>query len=94
MRQAKLCFPNVHLLIGVCSDELCLAHKSLPALRHAERCESVKHCKWVDEVVPSAPWELTQEFLDEHKIDYVAHDEEPYKAAGKADVYEFVKAQG
>jgi glycerol-3-phosphate cytidylyltransferase-like family protein len=94
MRQAKLCFPNVHLLIGVASDELCLAHKSLPALRHAERCESIKHCKWVDEVVPSCPWEITQEFIDEWEIDYVAHDEEAYVSAGKEDIYEFVKKQG
>ncbi|CED82707.1 choline-phosphate cytidylyltransferase [Phaffia rhodozyma] len=93
-RQAKLCFPNVHLLIGVCSDELCAAHKSLPAMTHKERCESVGHCRWVDEVVPEAPWEITQEFLDKYKIDYVAHDEEPYKSSGKDDVYGFVKDQG
>jgi hypothetical protein len=94
MRQAKLSFPSVHLLIGVCSDELCRAHKSLPAMTHAERCASVKHCRWVDEVVPDAPWEITQEFIDRYEIDYVAHDEEPYTSAGKEDVYDFVKKQG
>nr|CAD1826015.1 unnamed protein product [Ananas comosus var. bracteatus] len=30
--------------------------------------------KWVDEVIPDAPWVLTKEFLDKHQIDYVAHD--------------------
>ncbi|KAL7412127.1 hypothetical protein BDY24DRAFT_342056 [Mrakia frigida] len=94
MRQAKLCFPSVHLIIGVCSDDLCKSHKALPALTHAERCESVKHCRWVDEVAPDAPWELTQEFLDKYQVDYVAHDEEPYATKGKEDVYEFVKRQG
>ncbi|KAK9100936.1 hypothetical protein Scep_024366 [Stephania cephalantha] len=29
---------------------------------------------WVDEVIPDAPWVVTQEFIDKHKIDYVAHD--------------------
>lgn len=94
MRQAKLCFPSVHLIIGVCSDELCSSHKSMPALTHTERCESVRHCKWVDEVAPDAPWEINQEFLDRYEIDYVAHDEEPYRSANKEDVYDFVKAQG
>ena len=94
LRQAKLCFPSVHLIIGVCSDTLCSSHKAPPALTHAERCESVSHCRWVDQVAPDAPWELTQEFMDKYEIDYVAHDEEPYKAKGMEDVYGFVKKQG
>lgn len=35
------------------------------------------HCRWVDEVIPDAPWVLTKEFLDKHQIDYVAHDALP-----------------
>jgi glycerol-3-phosphate cytidylyltransferase-like family protein len=35
----------------------------------------------VDEVVENAPWVITQEFLDKHNIDYVAHDALPYVAA-------------
>lgn len=33
--------------------------------------------RWVDEVIPDAPWVITQEFIDKHKIDYVAHDSLP-----------------
>jgi hypothetical protein len=33
--------------------------------------------RWVDEVIPDAPWVLTQEFMDKHQIDYVAHDALP-----------------
>lgn len=33
--------------------------------------------RWVDEVIPDAPWVITKEFLDKHKIDYVAHDSLP-----------------
>jgi hypothetical protein len=29
-------------------------------------------------VVEDAPWVITQEFLDKHRIDYVAHDALPY----------------
>lgn len=33
--------------------------------------------RWVDEVIPDAPWVINQEFLDKHNIDYVAHDSLP-----------------
>ena len=29
-------------------------------------------------MVEDAPWVITQEFLDKHRIDYVAHDALPY----------------
>ncbi|KAG6488559.1 hypothetical protein ZIOFF_049805 [Zingiber officinale] len=62
---------------------------------HARSLEQAKKA-WVDEVIPDAPWVITQEFLDKHKIDYVAHDSLPYADASGAgkDVYEFVKAAG
>ena len=34
--------------------------------------------RWVDEVIPNAPWHITENFLDEHGIDFVAHDALPY----------------
>ena len=43
-----------------------------------ERIESVRHCKHVDEIIPHAPWITTLDFLEEHNIDYVAHDDIPY----------------
>ena len=61
---------------------------------YSERCEAVRHCRWVDEVVPDAPWVIDGAFLEKYKIDYVAHDEEPYLSAGHEDVYEFVKSRG
>ncbi|KAJ9122038.1 hypothetical protein QFC24_004265 [Naganishia onofrii] len=94
LRQAKLSFPNVHLIVGVCSDDLCAEHKSAPAMTHAERCEGVKHCRWADEVAPDAPWQIDQEWIDRYRIDYVAHDEMVYPTKGVVDVYDFVKKQG
>jgi len=69
-------------------------HKSRTVLNHAERCEAVRHCRWVDEVVQEAPWVIDADFLDKWEIDYVAHDEDPYAASGHDDVYSFVKTQG
>jgi glycerol-3-phosphate cytidylyltransferase-like family protein len=50
--------------------------------------------KWVDEVVENAPWTVDQEFIEKWKIDYVAHDEEPYVSAGSEDVYAYAKSIG
>ena len=52
------------MLAGVNSDEQCEEHKSRTVMTHAERCEAVRHCRWVDEVVPDAPWVIDQAFLD------------------------------
>lgn len=94
LRQAKLSFPSVQLLVGVCSDELVRQHKANTLMTHAERCEAIRNCKWADGVIPEAPWIITSEFLAQHHIDYVAHDENPYAAPGHHDVYTLVKAQG
>lgn len=48
--------------------------------------------RWVDEIITGAPWVITEEFINLHKIDFVAHDALPYSdASGQAaDVYDFV----
>ena len=75
LRQAKLSFPTVHLMVGVLSDLLCIQHGEPAHLPHIERCELVRHCRWVDEVVPEAPWRLDEVFIRARRIDYVAIDE-------------------
>ena len=57
-----------------------------------ERYEAVRHCRYVDEVVKNAPWSLDDDFLDKHKIDFVAHDELPYTTGSGTDVYAHLKA--
>lgn len=94
LRQAKLSFPKVHLLVGVCSDQLCAEHKSRPAMTHAERIEAVRHCRWADEVIPDAPWVVDRAFVDKWGIDYLAHDEEVYPSKDHEDVYAFAKESG
>ena len=41
-----------------------------------------------------APWTLDDAFLEEHKIDFVAHDDLPYGAAGSEDIYAWLKERG
>jgi len=96
LEQAKKLFPNTYLLVGCCNDEVTHMYKGKTVMTEAERYESLRHCRWVDEVVPDAPWVINREFIDKHHIDYVAHDALPYadtSGAGK-DVYQFVKSAG
>jgi glycerol-3-phosphate cytidylyltransferase-like family protein len=59
-----------------------------------DSCESVRNCRWVDEVVAEAPWVVDQAFIEKWQIDYVAHDEDPYAGEGHEDVYAYAKSQG
>ncbi|KAI1320361.1 hypothetical protein EDD11_001162 [Mortierella claussenii] len=94
LEQAKKAFPDVYLLVGVCDDIETHRRKGKTVMTDKERYESLRHCKWVDEVVEGAPWVVDQAFLDKHKIDYVAHDDIPYKSIDSDDVYAFVKKNG
>ncbi|KAI1490106.1 hypothetical protein F5X96DRAFT_574108 [Biscogniauxia mediterranea] len=94
LEQAKKAFDNVYLLVGVTGDEETHKRKGLTVLSGRERAETVRHCKWVDEVVENCPWIVTPEFLEKHQIDYVAHDDIPYGAAEGDDIYAPIKREG
>ncbi|XP_075412377.1 choline-phosphate cytidylyltransferase A isoform X1 [Tenrec ecaudatus] len=94
LMQAKNLFPNTYLIVGVCSDELTHNFKGFTVMNESERYDAVQHCRYVDEVVRNAPWTLTPEFLAEHQIDFVAHDDIPYSSAGSDDVYKHIKEAG
>ncbi|ESZ97380.1 phosphorylcholine transferase [Sclerotinia borealis F-4128] len=94
LEQAKKAFPDVYLLVGVTGDAETHKRKGLTVLSGQERAETVRHCKWVDEVVENCPWIVTPEFLAEKRIDYVAHDDLPYGADEGDDIYKSIKEQG
>ncbi|KAK3863308.1 hypothetical protein Pcinc_030912 [Petrolisthes cinctipes] len=94
LMQAKNLFPNVYLLVGVNSDSMTHRRKGKTVMTEDERYEAVRHCRYVDEVVPDAPWELEDDFLEAHKIDFVAHDDIPYTTGSATDVYAHIKERG
>lgn len=59
-----------------------------------ERYEGVKHCRYVDEIVRDAPWEVDEAYLTKHKIDFIAHDDIPYGTEDCNDIYAPWKAKG
>ncbi|KAK7601833.1 hypothetical protein V9T40_009274 [Parthenolecanium corni] len=94
LMQAKNLFPNVYLIVGVCNDALTHEKKGRTVMLDEERYEAVRHCRYVDEVVRDAPWEIDEDFLQKHKIDFVAHDELPYESDQSEDIYAWLKEKG
>ncbi|KAH9924741.1 uncharacterized protein B0H18DRAFT_1172766 [Fomitopsis serialis] len=75
LQASEAFLPSVHLMVGVLADDLCEAHQTPIIWPHVDRCEVLRHCRWVDEVVPDAPWTLDEQYLRTKRIDYVAIDE-------------------
>jgi choline-phosphate cytidylyltransferase len=98
LEQAKKLYPHTYLMVGCCSDAVTHKYKGITVMSEDERYESLRHCKWVDEVVEDAPWVVTDDFLQRHNIDYVCHDALPYAdTSGQAcdgDVYSHLKRKG
>lgn len=94
LRQAKEAFPNVHLIVGVVNDELTKHFKGSTVVPESWRYNRIRNCPFVDEVKRDAPWVITEEFLKENKIDFVAHDEKPYECEGEHDIYKLIKDLG
>ncbi|CAG5102375.1 Oidioi.mRNA.OKI2018_I69.chr1.g270.t1.cds [Oikopleura dioica] len=92
LMQAKNYFPNVTLIVGVSNDGLVHKFKGQTVCTDEERYEAIRHCKYVDIVLPDAPWTYSKEFFDKHKIDFIAHDEAPYTLGGQDDSYALPKS--
>ncbi|XP_035232538.1 choline-phosphate cytidylyltransferase B-like isoform X1 [Stegodyphus dumicola] len=94
LMQAKNAFPVVYLIVGVNSDFLTHQNKGKTVMTDEERYEGIRHCRYVDEVVRDAPWIIDDKFLEENKIDFVAHDDLPYAMGSEDDVYKGIKERG
>jgi len=93
-KNIKAKFPNSTVIVGVSGDEETIRLKGQTVMNEQERTESIEFCRYVDEVICPCPWIITQPFIDEQNIDYVAHDGLPYISDNKPDIYDFVKKQG
>uniref|UniRef100_A0ACD5WW01 Uncharacterized protein n=1 Tax=Avena sativa TaxID=4498 RepID=A0ACD5WW01_AVESA len=96
LRQAKLL--GDQLVVGVVSDEEIVANKGPPVLSMEERLTLVSGLKWVDEVIPNAPYEITEEFMNtlfnKYSIDYIIHGDDPCLLPDGTDAYALAKKAG
>ena len=65
-----------YLLVGVHSDDAVLAHKRKPILTMDERVACVAGCRYVDEVLPDAPWITDRAWIEKHDIQLVVHGDD------------------
>jgi cytidyltransferase-like protein len=64
------------LVVGVLSDEIVTEYKREPIMSHAERISVIEACRYVDEVLPDAPYAVTPQFLDQKGISTVVHGDD------------------
>ncbi|GJF25395.1 MULTISPECIES: adenylyltransferase/cytidyltransferase family protein [Streptomyces] len=64
------------LIVGVLSDEVVARYKRRPIMTLAERVAVIEACRYVDVVLPDAPYRVTNGFLDLHGIDVVVHGDD------------------
>ena len=74
LRQAKS-FGD-YLIVGLISDEVATPYKRKPILTLKERTNTMKGCKYIDEVIPGTPLTVTKDFIKKHKIDVVVHGDD------------------
>ncbi len=62
-----------YLLVGVHADKTVMSYKRRPILSMEERVASVKHCRYVDEVISDAPLTIDRAWIEQHDIDLILH---------------------
>jgi cytidyltransferase-like protein len=65
-----------YLIVGVHSDAIVARYKRPPILKMEERVAVVRACRFVDEVVPEAPFVLDHSWIERHAIDLVVHGDD------------------
>ena len=63
-----------YLLVGIHADDVLISNdykKGKPILTMDERVNSVGACRFVDKVLPNAPFIIDQPWIDEHNIEMV-----------------------
>ena len=81
------------LIVGVLSDETAASYKRRPIMTLSERVAVIESCRYVDEVIADAPFEVSEEFLAEHDIDVVVHGDD-LTPTGAETVYAAAVASG
>ncbi|KAJ3045566.1 Ethanolamine-phosphate cytidylyltransferase [Rhizophlyctis rosea] len=92
LRQAKT-FGD-YLVVGVHSDAEIEKNKGPTVMKEDERYAAVAACKWVDLVVPNAPYNTTVEILDLYNCDFCVHGDDITTLADGTDCYQAVKDAG
>jgi ethanolamine-phosphate cytidylyltransferase len=93
------------LLVGIHTDQTVSDHRGLhhPIMNLHERSLSVLACRYVDEVIIGAPWEVTKDMIMTFNISLVVHgtvaenedvnvEDDPYKAAKNMGIFKIIES--
>eukprot|EP00037_Helgoeca_nana_P017030 m.160692 g.160692 ORF g.160692 m.160692 type:complete len:367 (+) comp23805_c1_seq1:407-1507(+) len=92
LRQAKEM--GDYLIVGVHSDADIARHKGPPVMHEDERYESVRSCKWVDEVVEASPYVTDWDFIEKFGVAFVVHGDDITTDENGVDTYKAIKDSG
>jgi cytidyltransferase-like protein len=62
-----------YLLVAICADDDLVSYKRRPVLTMEERVACVAGCRYVDEVIPNAPFTIDRAWIEKHDIHLVVH---------------------
>ena len=68
-----------YLLVGISADDVLVSHaykKGRPILTMEERVNSVAACRYVDEVLPNAPFIIDRAWIEKHDIHLVVRGDD------------------
>ena len=91
-------FPESFLIVGVHTDENTTKYKYIPVMNEYERVKILESNKFIDKVIISHSWVITEDFINQHNIDLVCRDITTYKCTNKLtgeiieDTYSIVKS--
>ncbi|ETW34945.1 hypothetical protein PFTANZ_04378 [Plasmodium falciparum Tanzania (2000708)] len=74
LEQAKKLFENTTLIVGVTSDNETKLFKGQVVQTLEERTETLKHIRWVDEIISPCPWEYIQKTTKNYIYIYIFED--------------------
>ena len=75
-----------YVLVGVNGDEVAEVYKRRPIHSMEQRIASVRACKYVDQVIPNAPWLFDSTWIDIYNLSLVVHGDD-YSDEKQRDIY-------
>ncbi len=84
---------GTYLIAGIVADDVVELSKKKPILTMEERVASVAYCKYVDQVLPNAPWRIDRAWIIQHRIQLDVHGDD-YAQEQLDDIYNVPQEMG
>lgn len=65
-----------YVLVGINADDVAKIYKRRPIQTMEQRIAAVAACRYVDQVIPNAPWVFDPAWIEKYDIDLVVHGDD------------------